>query len=172
MLWHKFTSWTNVLNLMISTNKVNSKFMLSVKCSVNQALCDRHSHKNCYRSLLCQSFFTFTTFLWSLKIFGLSFRLVAASCWLAEDDDANQKPTFFVQHVEYIYSMCNLLITVKNTSSLLWRTACATHPVLVACSYIGNSEDAGILQVFFWIRKKMKLVGLPNWLGVRWSLPL
>ena len=106
-----------------------------------------------------------------MQLSGLSFRMVASSCWLAEDDNTNQKPAFFVQYVDAIYSMCNSLITGRDTSSLVWCTACATRLELVAYSYIGNSESNVVLQVLFWIRKKIKLVGLLSLLGVGWSLP-
>ena len=67
-------------------------------------------------------------------------------------DYANQKPAFFVQYVGAIYSMYISLITVRDTFSLLWCTACATCLELAAYSYIWNSKDGGILQTFsgFW----------------------
>lgn len=73
------------------------------------------------------------------------------------------KSLLFVQYVDARYSMYISLISVRDTHSLLWCTANATLLGLVAQCYIGNTNSVGIYQVFFWTRKKMKLVvGLPN----------
>ena len=59
-----------------------------------------------------------------------------------------RSPLFFVQYVDAIYSICNSLIKVRDTSSLLWCTACTTRPELVAYSYPGNSEYTSFLLSF------------------------
>ena len=102
--------------------------------------------------------FVWITFWW--KIFGI------CSVWWLHHTDwlravANHQIVFLIQYVDIIYSIFDLLITIRGTRWLLCCEAKITRRELVENNYTKSRKKPNGLRTFF-VGKKSKSVQLPN----------